>query len=301
MDHLQAPHAWSGIEMALWDALGKAVETPVWELLGYKVSHGKRPYASSLFGETPEETYYKGKEIRDRGFFAAKFGWAQFGMNDLSSDVQQLHAAREGIGPDLDLFIDAGQIFEGRFEEAKERLSALEKVKAGWFEEPFGGQSYASYSALKRCTTIRLAGGEASHSYEMAINCIEYGSVDVIQIDCGRIGGIWPATEVAKYAQKKKIQFVNHTFTSHLALSASLQPFAGIHEYNICEYPSNPKPLAREIAGEVLLPSANTLIYAPESPGLGVEVNIETLKKYSQNVKIEVSGKILYETPVIDS
>ena len=131
MDHLQAPHAWSGIEMALWDALGKAVETPVWELLGYKVSHGKRPYASSLFGETPEETYYKGKEIRDKGFFAAKFGWAQFGMKDLSSDVQQLHAAREGVGPDLDLFIDAGQIFEGRFEEAKERLSALEKVKVG--------------------------------------------------------------------------------------------------------------------------------------------------------------------------
>ncbi len=74
MDLLQAPHTWSGIEMALWDLLGKARDEPVWKLLGYPRSEKKTPYASQLFADTPQETLELARNVRRDGFQAAKFG-----------------------------------------------------------------------------------------------------------------------------------------------------------------------------------------------------------------------------------
>ena len=84
----------------------------------------------------------------------------------------------------------------------------------------------------------------------MARHLIDYGGVGFVQIDCGRIGGIGPAKRVADYAVAKGVTYVNHTFTSHLALSASLQPYAGLADHRICEFPAAPKPLALRIHGE---------------------------------------------------
>ena len=79
MDLLQAAHTWSGVEMALWDLLGRARGEPVWKMLGYPESHPKTPYASVLFGDTPAETLARAREIRARNFRAAKFGWGPIG------------------------------------------------------------------------------------------------------------------------------------------------------------------------------------------------------------------------------
>src|SRR5690606_2042594 len=95
-----------------------------------------------------------------------------------------------------------------------------------------------------RTPKVRIAGGEAAHNIHMARHLMDYGKVDFIQIDCGRIGGIGPAKAVADLAAQRGVTYVNHTFTSHLALSASLQPFAGMAGDRICEFPAAPKPLA---------------------------------------------------------
>ena len=110
MDLLQAPHTFSGIETALWDLLGKARSEPVWRLLGYRQSYGKSPYASQLFGDEPQETLARGRAAAAAGYRAMKFGWGPFGRGELAADVDQLMAAREGIGPDATLLVDAGQI-----------------------------------------------------------------------------------------------------------------------------------------------------------------------------------------------
>ena len=105
----------------------------------------------------------------------------------------------------------------------------LESVKATWLEEPFNGSAYEAYGALaKRPSSVKLAGGEAAHNIFMAKHTIDIGKVGFIQIDCGRIGGIGPAKQVADYAVGKGVTYVNHTFTSHLALCASIQPLRGI-------------------------------------------------------------------------
>ncbi|MGB9366763.1 MAG: mandelate racemase/muconate lactonizing enzyme family protein, partial [Xanthobacteraceae bacterium] len=121
MDLLQAPHTFSGIEMALWDLLGKARGEPVWRLLGYPKSFPKTPYASVLFGETPQDTLARAKEMRSRHFIAAKFGWGPIGRADARADADQIAAAREGLGPDGMLLVDTRQIFIDDVERAAER------------------------------------------------------------------------------------------------------------------------------------------------------------------------------------
>lgn len=297
MDLLQAPHTFSGIEMALWDLLGRARGEPVWRLLGYRQSFPKTPYASVLFGDTPQETLARAKDMRARNFVAAKFGWGPIGRGDARQDAEQIAAAREGLGDDAMLLVDTGQIFVDDVERAAQRLPALEAARAIWFEEPFAASALEAYGALaQRSSKVKLAGGEGAHNVHMAKHLIDYGRVGFIQIDCGRIGGIGPSKEVADYAVAKGVTFVNHTFTSHLALSASMQPFAGLADHKICEYPAMPKPLALEMTENHLTPDANGEIAAPDAPGLGITVSAQGARKYLQDVDIRVNGRRLFVT-----
>jgi L-alanine-DL-glutamate epimerase-like enolase superfamily enzyme len=300
MDLLQAAHTWSGVEMALWDLLGRARGEPVWKLLGYDRSHPKVPYASQLFGETPQDTLERGRKARRDGFRAVKYGWGPIGRGTPQDDADHLMAAREGIGQDGILLVDVGQIFGEDVERAAQRLPALERAGAVWLEEPFHASALEAYGALSaRSGKVKLAGGEGAHNVFMARHLIDYGKVGFIQIDCGRIGGIGPAKQVADYAAPRGVTYVNHTFTSHLALSASLQPYAGLEDHRICEYPFAPKPLAFELTSNHLSPDGNGEVRAPDAPGLGMSLAPEAIRRYLLDVEIRVSGRTLYTTPAL--
>ncbi len=295
MDLLQAPHTWSGIEMALWDLLGKARGEPVWRLLGYPRAFNKTPYASQLFGNSPAETLAGGRSARAAGFRAVKFGWGPFGTGTLEADIEQLDAAREGLGPDGILLVDAGQIFGADLEAAAKRLPALERNRATWLEEPFAAGALSAYAGLgKRTKAFKTAGGEAAHNSDMAEHLIDYGQVGFIQIDCGRIGGIGPAKRVADYAVARGVTYVNHTFTSHLALAASLQPYAGLAEHRICEYPVQPRQLAVDLTQNHLVPDKSGELAISEAPGLGITVDEAALARYRVEVEIKVNGRVLF-------
>ncbi len=298
MDLLQAAHTFSGVEIGLWDLLGRLRGEPVWRMLGYPASHGKLPYASVLFGDTPQETLERARASRAHGFRAGKFGWGPIGRGDAAADADQFMAAREGLGPDGILLVDVGQIFGEDVEAAAARLPALEQAGAVWLEEPFRASALDAYGALaRRSRTVKLAGGEGAHNIDMARQLIDYGGVGFIQIDTGRIGGIGPAKRVADHAAARGVTFVNHTFTSHLALSASLQPYAGLAEHRICEYPFVPKPLAKELTATRLVPDESGEIAAPDAPGHGIEIDPDAVRRYLVDVEIKVGGRILYATP----
>ncbi|HVR67990.1 MAG TPA: mandelate racemase/muconate lactonizing enzyme family protein [Verrucomicrobiae bacterium] len=301
MDLLQAAHTWSGVEIALWDLLGKKRGEPVYKLLGYQRAYPKTPYASQLFGDTAQQTLEFCRAAREAGYRAVKCGWGPFGRGSVKEDADHLVSAREGIGPEGLLLIDAGQIWGEDVAAAEARLSILEQVKATWLEEPFNGSAYEAYGALaKRPSSVKLAGGEAAHNIHMARHTIDIGKVGYIQIDCGRIGGIGPAKQVADYAVGKGVTYVNHTFTSHLALCASIQPFAGLSDHRICEYPVKPQPMAWEMCKTHIAPDANGEVRVPEAPGLGMEMDRAAMKKYLIDAEIAVGGKVLYRTPSLD-
>jgi len=298
LDLLQAEHTLSGIDMALWDLLGKKLEQPVYKLLGYKNSFSKNPYASVLFGDMPEETLQKARNARAMGYQAGKFGWGPIGRTTVEADREQFHAAREGLGDDGILLVDAGTVWIDDVEAAAARLPALEECGAVWLEEPFVSGAIQSYAALaKQCKTVKLAGGEGSHNVWMARQMMQHGGVGFIQIDAGRIGGISVSKQVADDAAAQGVTYVNHTFTSHLALSASLQPFAGLEHDVICEYPVEPKLLAVEMTQNHVARDENGHVRAPESPGLGIAPDLEAIKKYLVPLEISVRGATLYQTP----
>ncbi|MGH8629763.1 MAG: mandelate racemase/muconate lactonizing enzyme family protein [Burkholderiales bacterium] len=300
LDLLQADHTLSGIDMALWDLLGRRLSEPVWKLLGWPYAFPKTPYFSVLFGDSPEETLAKARQARSRGFRAAKFGWGPFGRGTPAEDEAQLAAAREGLGEDGILLVDAGTVWNADLAAARERLSALTRHRAAWLEEPFVSGALSEYKQLSNESgAVGIAGGEGCHNYFMAKHMIDYAGLTYVQIDAGRIGGISVARQVADYALSKGVTYVNHTFTSHLALAASLQPYAGIENHEICEYPAEPKPLALAITRNHLLPDADGQVRLPDVPGLAMEVDLEGLAAYLVDTEIRVGGKTIYRTPAL--
>ena len=298
LDIAQTDHTYSGLEIALWDLLGKKTSLPVYRLLGYDRAYPKTPYASQLFGESPEETYEKARVSREQGYRAVKFGWGNYGRLTAEHDRDQVAAARRGLGDDGILMIDAGTVWVDDVEQAKARLPALADNNVHWLEEPFVGDALSAYRELADASDgVRIAGGEGAFNVHMARNLIDYGKIDFVQIDTGRIGGIGPSRTVAQYAEEKGVAFVNHTFTTQLALSASLAPFAGIEQWEICEYPVEASPLAVELYNGELTRAEDGLVRLPDSPGLGVEPNLDTIRKYLVEVEIKVAGRTIYSTP----
>lgn len=301
MDLLQTDHALSGIDIALWDLLGKRHSEPVYRLLGFERAHTKTPYASVLFGDTPQDTLSKAKGIREQGFRAVKFGWGPFGRGLLEADAEQLEAAREGIGEDSLLCIDAGTVWGEDVARADLRLAALQRARVTWLEEPFSTGALHAYRQLAtKDGAVKLAGGEGAHNEYMARHLIDYADIAYVQVDTGRVGGITSAGRVAAYAAAAGVQYVNHTFTSHLALSASLQPYAGLAEHDLCEYPTELKSLAFELTREHLTLDMNGQVSVPERPGLGLEPDLEALRIYLVETEIAVGGRVIYTTPELE-
>lgn len=299
LDLLQADHTLSGIDIALWDLLGRRLEQPVWKLLGYGNAFPKTPYASVLFGDTPEQTLVKARAIQSKGFRAAKFGWGPFGAN-LADDTNHLHAAREGLGTDGILLVDAGTVWITDVVAARTRLGILKEVKATWLEEPFVSGALAEYHTLSQHSSpVGLAGGEGCHNFHMAQHMIDHAGLKYVQIDAGRIGGISVAKDVAEYASARGVTYVNHTFTSNLALSASLQPYAGLKSDVICEFPTELKSLATEMTKNHIVPDAEGFVCAPDAPGLGIDPDPMAVARYLVDTEIRVGGKLLYTTPAL--
>ncbi len=296
-DLLQADHTLSGIDIALWDLLARRFEEPVWRLLGYRRACPKTAYASQLFGDNPQKTLRAAQRVHRAGFKAAKFGWGPYGRGTVKQDGDHVRAAREGLGEDTALLVDAGTVWGDNVAAARERLKTLELCRAVWLEEPFVSGALEAYRRLAKCAaSLKLAGGEGCHDFHQAKNMIDSAGLGYVQIDAGRIGGITTAKQVADYARTKGVRFVNHTFTTHLALSASLQPYAGVARDDLCEYPFEPSALASGFTAGKILPDSDGRVRVPEGPGLGLEPDWSRLLSYVKEVEINVAGKTVFRS-----
>ena len=289
----QTPHTFSGIEVALLDLLAKKENCPIYSLLGDKKTTPKIAYASVLFGKTPEETFNIGKSIKEKKFKAIKFGWQNFGL-DIQLDEQHLIAAREGIGKDLDLMIDVGAIWGTNIEKAQKRLDIFNNANITWLEEPFYSDAFYEYSKLDSLTNLPLAGGESCHSVESAKNMIRFGKVKFIQIDAGIAGGIIAGKEICNFAEENNIQYVNHTFTSHLQLSASMQPYANSKQSFFAEFPQQLKSLAWDLTDNHIKLDDDGKINIPEDIGHGMKINFNALEEYKVDVEILINKEKIF-------
>src|SRR5262249_12897500 len=155
-------------------------------------------YASQLFGDDSQSTLRKAQSVARANYRAAKFGWGPYGRGTVQQDADHVHAAREGLGPDCLLLVDAGTIWGDDVSLAEKRLDSLHDCHAVWLEEPFVSGALEAYHTLARKSArVKMAGGEGCHNFHQAKNMIDYAGLGYVQIDAGRVGGITTAKSVA--------------------------------------------------------------------------------------------------------
>jgi L-alanine-DL-glutamate epimerase-like enolase superfamily enzyme len=293
----QIDHAYAGADIALWDAVGKKLGQPVYRLLGGKKAHPKTPYASVLFGDTPEETRRIAQGLSARGFRAAKFGWGPMGKEGADADEALVRAAREGLGPRPELMVDAGWAWGRDVEAVLDRARRFAPYRVTWLEEPLRPDAIPEYGEVaRRRPAVPIAAGENAANLRQAESYLAEGGLSFIQIDAGRIGGITVARQVAERAAAKGVTYVNHTFKSRLSVAAAIQAFADVEAFRYLEYPTSGSELSEQLAPGAFERDAEGLVGVGDAPGLGVTVNPDCLRTFGAPVRIDVAGRTIFSS-----
>lgn len=272
-----AIHAMSGIDMALWDIKGKALQVPIWKLLGGGFHDKIHCYASSLFGSTPCQTCDRAKQFRDEGFNAVKFGWDPMGRG-ARGDISLVREARKGLGDDAELLIDAGLVWDAR--TAIQRAKAFSEYDIFWLEEPLRPDDYEGYRKLSETTPIRIAAGEEESSRLSFIDLMDRGRIDVVQVDLARCGGFTEAMKIASLAWDRGLPVANHGFTTYVNVAAALHWLNSVPNALICEFVAERGTALRESITRQRFRAIDGYLAIPQEPGLGIEIDEEAIAKY---------------------
>ena len=270
-----AIHAMSGVDMALWDILGKATGKPVHKLLGGSYRSQARPYASVLMPETPAEAEGMARGFVARGFTAMKFGWGPLGRDE-GLDVELIAAARSGAG-NAELMIDIGQQYTVK--RAIRTAERVEKYRLTWMEEPLPPDDYDGYRELTRAVSLNIAAGEAESGRLAFRKLIEYCRLDIVQPDISRAGGLTETRKIAVLAEDANVRLVPHAFKTGVLLAACLHLIAALPHTELLEFTLAESPLRRDLLLEPFR-AVDGWVAVPEKPGLGIEVNPDTIAKY---------------------
>jgi L-alanine-DL-glutamate epimerase-like enolase superfamily enzyme len=302
MDIAHFPHAYAAADIALWDLLGKHLTQPVYRLLGHAAQHPKRAYASHLFQETPEATAQLAARSCERGFTAAKFGWGPMGHHGEAFDIELVRAARAGLGGSQKgaaLMVDAGTIWQRDHETALARARAFAPFDVTWLEEPLNSEAVDEYAALSAASPIPIAAGEGCNTVREAQDLAQNGGLRYLQIDPGRIGGITPSFDVLQFAKRRGRTFVNHTYKSHISLSAALSVFAGEAEHSWLEYCQSDSPLIKALVREPLMLDKAGYVSLHERPGLGIDVDLPAVREFARHVCVSIDRRTIGESSTL--
>ncbi len=270
----------SGIDMALWDLIGKAAGQPVHAVLGSTGVDSVAPYASVLFPEDPHnlaDIRHKARHAVEAGFAGVKFGWGSFGY-EAHHDYAMLEAAREIIGPDMPLMIDVGMRWDTQ--TAIERLEHLKPLAPYWVEEPCYAEEYACYRAIAEAHPwTRIVGGEQEYNRWGFRRLIDEGRVKGIQPDLARNGGITETRKVAAIAQERGVPIFLHGWSTNVLIAANLNFIAATPNCRWLEYHVGDSPLRWNLTLEQF-PVENGRVRVPTGPGLGVTLNWDAVERY---------------------
>ena len=276
-------HAISGIDIALWDLMGKACGQPVGRLLGGCYRRRVKPYGSVLFDEPEPLRDTLGQTVA-RGFRAIKLGWRPFGRRDRRTDELLVKTARDAVGPDVELMVDAGgseQFWPHGYKWALETAKMLADYRIVWFEEPLPPDDLEGYVELRRHSPVPIATGEVLTRRQSFRPFLERQAVDIVQPDCTKCGGLTEAWRIAWMAYEHNVQWVPHGWNTAIGLAADLHLSAAMPVARYVEY-LTPSPYLDEIIPDPFRPDAEGYLPIPDAPGLGIELNRDALKRYGR-------------------
>jgi L-alanine-DL-glutamate epimerase-like enolase superfamily enzyme len=273
-----ALQAISGIDIACWDIMGKAAGLPVYKLLGAGYRDRVRAYASTLFRPTPEAMATAARDYVARGFTAIKFGWGVFGQ-DRRLDRDLVAAAREAVGEDVELMVDAGWLVRRTPKEAIDMAHDMAPWRPYWIEEPLAPDDYDGYRTLAEASHVPIAAGEQEATLWGFDTLINRGRIDIVQPDLSRCGGFTVARKVADMAELRNIAVCPHAWLTDLLTAASLHMNAYLKRSLFLEFNVSSSPMLRELCREPIR-LQDGWINVPQGPGLGVEVDEAVVGRY---------------------
>ncbi len=267
----------SGIDMALWDILGKSLEVPVWQLLGGR-RHRKMPaYASGGWAPTAGIV----EELRgfiERGDFRTVKMRVGSGDGTLAHSIARVRAARAGLGPDIDILCDAHGTWT--VPEAKRFCAAVSDCHIGWLEEPVTADDKPGLAEVRATTDIPIATGESEFTRFAFRDLLVLRAADVLQPDSSIAGGITELMRIEALASAHQARFVPHMWGGALTFAAGLHVAAAASSGYILEYSVGANPMLHELAQEDFL-VRDGMLEIPDRPGLGVTVDQTFVDRYA--------------------
>jgi D-galactarolactone cycloisomerase len=275
-------HTISGIDIALWDLLGKATGQPVGRLLGGCYRDRVQPYASLLM-EEPEGMAEALLAIKAQGFRAFKIGWGPFGRRDAKTDESIVRAAREAVGVDCLLMVDAGAsdaFWLRDYKWALRTAQMLAGYDVAWFEEPLVPDALEDYVSLRRQALVPIAGGEVLTRRQAFEPWLKAGAFDIVQPDVTKVGGISEERRIGWMAVEHGARMIPHGWNTAVGLAADLQIASAFPDTNLVEYLTG-SPFIDELATNRWTLDADGMLGIPGRPGLGIEIDLEALVSMS--------------------
>jgi len=276
-------HTISGIDIALWDLFGKACSQPVSRLLGGRYRERVRPYASLLMRE-PEQMAGELLPVKAQGFRAFKIGWGPFGRRDARTDEAIVAAAREAIGPENLLMVDAGAsdaFWPQNLKWALRTADMLAAYNVYWFEEALHPDALEDYVQLRRASKVPIAGGEVLTRRQSFDAWLRAGAFDIVQPDVTKCGGISEERQIARTAQAHGIRFIPHGWNTALGLAADLHLAAASPQTDLVEYLTG-SSFIDDLPARPFQLDADGFLPIPVTPGLGIEISLDALAELSR-------------------
>lgn len=276
----------SAIDMALWDIKGKALDMPVYKLLGGAHRKFVTPYATGMYFTKEEGDFItpavdEAHRYKELGFEGIKMKIALKRRDEL----ERVTAVREAIGDDVELMVDANHGYS--LYDAHWFAKEFEKIGISWFEEPISPHDLKGYADLRTKTSIPLAGGENSFTRYAFRDIIDSRAMDIIQPDLCCCGGITEVMKISTLAEAGGTTLMMHVWGSAVGLHAALQVMAALppapHSWKPApmwmEYEQTESPFREQLVFEPVRREAGK-VFIPDRPGLGFTINEAIIEKY---------------------
>ncbi len=281
-----ATSALSGIDIALWDIVGKSCGKPIHKLIGGAYRTEVTAYATGLYfidmDRLVEEAVEEANEFAANGFVAIKM---KIGLGSPKLDIERVAAVRKAIGDDVRLMVDANHCFT--VPQAIRIGRELEKLNVEWFEEPISPEDIDGYVEVTRSLDMAVAGGENEFTRWGFRDLVVRKAMDIIQPDVCAAGGISECRKIATLASAHGVECIPHAWGSAIGLAATLHFLAALPDQPPSFKPMPPlleleqceNPFRDLLSVEPILQKAGK-VQIPTGAGLGIEINRSVLDRY---------------------
>jgi L-alanine-DL-glutamate epimerase-like enolase superfamily enzyme len=268
--------ALAGIDMALWDLLGKSLGQPVWRLLGGR-RHTRMPAYASGGWAPVSGIVAELQRFVDRGNFKAVKMRVGSGDGTLDHSIRRVQAAREGLDEGIGIMCDAHGTWT--VAEAKRFCRAVAECNIDWLEEPVTADDKRGQAEVRASTDIPIASGESEFTRFDFRDLIELRAVDILQPDLSIAGGITEAMRIEALASANQLRFAPHLWGGALTFASGLHVAAVASSGFILEYSLGANPMLHELAVEDF-PVVEGYVEIPDRPGLGVTIDEDFVARY---------------------